>query len=143
MIPRAAEDVLDSYLDQRDQVATAAHQPLPRPRLSEAPEDRTRDLLHRKYQQLTVLDLLLAGVAACDVDELGHVGHLSAALIPARDLHARITLPDGREVASLHTHLSRWRHAGLIGFTTTETPLSSRLQPPLTRPRGVNSVLQR
>lgn len=129
MITGAVEDVIDSYLDQPT-IASSPDVPRSTPRLSEAPESRTRELLQRDFQQLTVVDLMLAGVMAVDVDELGHVGHLSAALIPARELFAPVELPGGRQVASLHTHLARWRHHRLTGFTTTETPLSSRLQPP-------------
>ncbi|MSZ78257.1 MAG: hypothetical protein F2667_14215 [Actinobacteria bacterium] len=90
-------------------------------------ECRTQDQLRVEFAGLTVLDLLLAGATAVDPDELDHVAHLSLVLFDHVACTTSIELPDGRVVASLHAHISGWRHHGLRGLTTSETSMSGRL----------------
>jgi hypothetical protein len=67
--------------------------------------DDTAAAFRRHFADLTPGDLLLAGVACLTPFEL----------------------PDGSTAASLHAHLTRWRHSPGIGFVRTETVTSGRL----------------
>jgi hypothetical protein len=122
------EQILDSFDTPEGYVGV-----LDAPARSELEDRATYDVndtaaaFRRHFADLTPGDLLLAGVAAVTNHEIDQVALLSVVLFDHGTCLTPFELPDGSTAASLHAHLTRWRHSPGIGFVRTETVTSGRL----------------
>lgn len=77
------------------------------------------------HADLTPVDLLLSGAAAIDHHEVDQVALLSVVLFDHQTCLTPIELPDGRTVASLHSHVAHWRFQS-AGFVAAESLAAGR-----------------
>jgi hypothetical protein len=125
MLRPSHEAVLDAFLDEP---AHPAPTPVVVSRVDRATYDvaETLEDLVRRHQSVTPVDLVITGAASTTPREVDDVALLSLVLFDHTTCLTPLRLPDGRVIASLHAHVTRWRtRPG--GFVDAETVTSGQL----------------